>query len=102
MLKYSSLAIVGAVQLRREPLLANAAHFCTKSPFGDYCTTVDHPTDYFVPNFGVDRDIKLTAMNLAKAEKEVGHTMSASFDAPAPLPDNRMPDLGLDADILTS
>lgn len=58
------------------------------------------PHDYFVPDFGVDRDIKLTKMNLEKAEKEVGHSMHASF-APAPSHpvDYPVPDFGVDHDI---
>jgi len=27
------------------------------------------PRDYFVPNFGVDHDIKMTDLNLAEAEE---------------------------------
>ena len=36
----------------------------------------------------------LTAKNLVKAEKEVGHSMKASFAKPAPLPDLRLPNFG--------
>ena len=61
----------------------------------------DFPTGYFVPDFGVDQDIKLTKMNLDKAEKQVGHSMKASFKKPAPPADLRRPDYGVDSEILS-
>ena len=61
-----------------------------------------YPHNYFVPNFGEDRDMKLTAMNLAKAEKEVNHTLKASFDKPKPPADYTIPDFGVDRDIITT
>ena len=59
-----------------------------------------YPNGYTVPNFGEDRDMALTAMNLKKAEKEVNHTMKASFSAGAPPPDYTIPNFGADDDIV--
>ena len=33
------------------------------------------PRDYFVPNFGVDHDIKLTTLDIGEAEAQHGHTL---------------------------
>ena len=61
-----------------------------------------HPVDYFVPNFGVDKDIIATQKHIRDTENRLNATMTASFDPPAAIPDNRIPDLGLDADIKTT
>jgi hypothetical protein len=62
-----------------------------------------HPMDYFVPNFGVDSDIKKTANSLKAAESEVGHTFQASFAQPAGHPvDYFVPNFGVDSDIVTT
>ena len=59
----------------------------------------DYPTNYFVPNFGEDHEIKLSKMNLQRAEEEVGHTMKASFDKAKPPADYRVPDFGVDSEV---
>ena len=59
-----------------------------------------YPHGYTVPNFGEDRDMSLTAQNLKKAEKEVNHTLVASFASGAPPPDYRIPDFGVDNDVV--
>jgi hypothetical protein len=58
------------------------------------------PNGYFVPNFGEDTEMRLSKMNLAKAEEEVGAKMSGSyFDAPAGHPvDYFVPNFGADHD----
>ena len=33
------------------------------------------PRDYFVPNFGVDSDIKLTTLDIGEAEAQHDHTL---------------------------
>jgi hypothetical protein len=33
-----------------------------------------HPQDYYVPNFGVDRDVIVTGINIAQSEKNLKHT----------------------------
>lgn len=62
------------------------------------------PHGYFVPNFGEDKDITITKMNTAKAEKEVGAPMSGTyFDKPAGHPvDYFVPDFGVDHDVKTT
>jgi hypothetical protein len=59
-----TFALVGtASAITRDPLLAwKASNKKTKTPY---------EMDYFVPNFGVDRDIKTTNTNLADSEKRL-------------------------------
>jgi hypothetical protein len=48
-------------------------------------TTVEKPEwkiNYFVPNFGVDRDIATSQSNQNLAESSVGYKMKASFKTP--------------------
>ena len=40
----------------------------------------EHPVDYFVPNFGVDHDIKNTQKHVADAEKSIGHKWEPKLD----------------------
>jgi len=62
-----------------------------------------YPINYFVPNFGVDREIKWSNDNLAEAEKKVGKKMTASFKKPPSHPmDYKVPDFGQDSDIRVS
>lgn len=42
---------------------------------------VTPPRGYFVPNFGVDTDVKDTTSNLAEAEAEEGHVMQVDEDS---------------------
>lgn len=41
-----------------------------------------HPSNYFVPNFGVDADIVQTQKNIKMAEKENKHKIDVSKIAP--------------------
>jgi len=52
------LSRVSAVEIKRDPLLTWAP-----SAKGG-----GHPTNYFVPHFGEDNEIKYTKMNVANAE----------------------------------
>lgn len=61
-----------------------------------------HPVNYFVPNFGLDHDIKNTAVDLDVAEKSVGHNWiyKDPKKAPAGPPTNYfVPDFGVDHDV---
>jgi hypothetical protein len=55
--------------------------------------------NYKVPNFGKDSDIITTNKNIAETEKELGHTMKASFAQPAGPADYKVPSFGLDRDV---
>jgi hypothetical protein len=58
-----SLAFVGtAAAITREPLLTWKA-----------AVPVTHPQNYYVPNFGVDENIRVNNQNLKDSEKQVGH-----------------------------
>jgi len=39
-----------------------------------------HPKDYFVPNFGVDEDIKITQNNIKREEKRLNHQWTPKQD----------------------
>merc|ERR1719284_2382521 len=96
------IAVAGAVNLGREPLLSNGGHFATASPFGDYSSEYHPgPMDYFVPNFGVDKDIIATQKHIADTEKKLGHVFVVTPPA-APDPIMTIPNFGVDADILTT
>ena len=59
--------------------------------------------DYFVPNFGVDHDIKTTQAHIAETEKNLKHKFTATFKKPKGHPvDYFVPNFGLDHDILAS
>ena len=63
----------------------------------------DFPHNYFVPDFGVDHDIKFTKEHTAAAEARLGHVMQASFKKPAPPPqDYFVPNFGKDVDMINS
>ena len=61
-----------------------------------------HPMNYFVPNFGVDRDIAATEKAIAAAEKKLKYTWTPTKKTPAEdWPKNYfVPNLGLDKDIV--
>ena len=91
MLSKLSLCIVAAsaVSIEREPLL-------TWAP----TPPKSHPIDYFVPNFGVDVDIKATQKHIKDSEKKLDHVWTpVKLDDPHPQ-DYKVPDLGLDKDII--
>ena len=63
----------------------------------------DHPVNYFVPNFGVDSDIKATFKHTADTEEKLDHVLQASFDPPKEPPRNYfVPHFGEDTDIKSS
>ena len=63
----------------------------------------DHKVNYFVPNFGVDSDIKTTFKNTADAESALDHVLQASFDPPKePKRDYFVPNFGEDAEITST
>ena len=61
-----------------------------------------YPIDYFVPNFGKDKDVKATDLSLAWAEKHRGHVWNyvKPDKKPEADPDFRIPDFGLDEDVV--
>ena len=63
-------------------------------------TPKGHPKDYFVPNFGVDKDVLTTQKHISEAEKERGVKFNASFKTPKGHPkDYYVPNFGQDKDI---
>ena len=56
-------------EMKREPLLTWEA-----------TEPASHPINYFVPNFGVDHDIKGSEVNTAEAEKALGTTWTPTKD----------------------
>jgi hypothetical protein len=60
-----------------------------------------HPMNYFVPNFGRDRDIKATDLSLAWAERSLNRTWNYKPKKEEKKnTDFRIPDFGLDEDIV--
>jgi len=57
------------VQLASDPICSSAG--CTEYKNKSVPT---YPMDYFVPNFGMDHDIKKSENSEEWASKEVGHT----------------------------
>lgn len=63
----------------------------------------DIPRNYFVPNFGVDRDIMTTQKNLAQYEDKFGHQLSVIGPKESDIPMNYpVANFGLDRDIVTT
>lgn len=90
---YGMTAMPEYIQLEesREPLLTWKA----KAP-------ASHPVDYFVPNFGVDSDIKNSLTHIANAEKSTGSKWGWTDpkDRPAGPPMNYfVPNFGVDEDV---
>jgi len=63
------ISSIGAIQLKREPLLT----WKPKAPSS-------HPTDYFVPNFGVDHEITATHEHSKAAETSLSHEWTPTKD----------------------
>ena len=64
-----------------------------------------HPMNYFVPNFGVDHDVKSTWGSISQAEGRYNRKWVPKFkkDIPKPHPTNYfVPDFGVDTDIKSS
>lgn len=86
-----SMAFVSTVAaITREPLLTWSA----KVP-------KTHPMDYFVPNFGVDREIKVTQQNLKESEDQLKKKWVVTAEQLKPKKDDSytVPNFGVDADI---
>ena len=76
-------------QINREPLL-------TWSPSSKKS---GHPQDYFVPNFGEDREIEFTRKHLADTETRLGHHWNWSKAGKGHKVDYTVPNFGRDSDI---
>ena len=88
----ASIAVVSAVSMDREPLLTWAP-----TP-----PKSDHPTNYFVPHFGEDYDIKSTKKHISDAEARYGHILDTSPPPKDPPRNYFVPHFGVDADIKAS
>lgn len=65
--------------------------------------SADIPRDYFVPDFGVDKDILTTQKNLGNWETKFNHKLSLTGPVAADIPRNYfIPDFGVDKDIITT
>ena len=63
----------------------------------------DWKVDYFVPNFGLDEDIKSSLKHTGDTESKLKHKLQASFKAPKGHPvDYFVPNFGEDKDIAVS
>jgi len=63
----------------------------------------DHPMNYPVPDFGVDRDILTSQSNLSQFEKKYKHQLSLEGPKPDDHPMNYpVANFGVDRDILTT
>ena len=63
-----------------------------------------NPRNYFVPNFGVDSDIKATKKSIKEAESSTGQSMKANFghkERGYPI-NYSVPSFGADPDITNS
>ena len=83
------IVAASAVSLDREPLLT----WAPTPPKG-------HPIDYFVPNFGIDNDIKATDKHIADSEKKLKHVWTPVKNGDPNPTDYFVPNLGLDKDII--
>ena len=79
------------------------ARYGHKITFPDEELPKERKLNYFVPNFGVDEDIKNTHSNIAGAESRLGHQLYANFSLTDGVPRNYfVPDFGVDTDIAAS
>lgn len=108
-MKYTSVAVMllvngsGAVKLEREPLFSapqrNDWAFETAKKTGP-----DHPVDYAVPDFGMDKEIANTQKSIADAERAKNHELTFKSGPPPPEhpKDYYVPDFGVDHDVKTT
>jgi hypothetical protein len=95
------LAVVSADQLDFRPPAGSAPWYKTAKPTS--LTKPGYPINYFVPNFGLDVDIKRTHKSIRQAEKEYKTEIKASFKKPKGHPvDYFVPNFGMDRDIKVS
>jgi len=74
------------------------ASFASANPYGLGPDANPHKTNYFVPHFGEDEDIKSTKSNVAAAEKKYEHVYDGTKPDP-PKRDYFVPNFGMDSDI---
>ena len=68
-----------------------------------FTSPADPPRNYFVPNFGKDKEIIDSEIDLAQQEKSQGHKFSSSFTPAAEPPrDYPVPNFGKDNEIITA
>ena len=90
-----------AIQLEREPLLSapDRADFA----FGDEQKKgPGYKMDYFVPNYGMDKEIKGTQKSLYDTEAKLGTWNIKMTPDPEPKRNYFVPDFGPDADVKTT
>ena len=91
-------ALANAVEVEREPLLSWAPTKCWP-PQSSPCEQ-NIKRDYFVPNFGEDRDIQYTQKHIVDAEKNLKHTWTPTKKGKsAQVTDYKVPNFGMDKDI---
>ena len=94
---YKSLVQLDA-EVESDPICSSAGcNYNSEKP-----TKLGYPIDYFVPNFGKDREVRWTDSSLAWAEKNRGHVWNyiKPDKKPEADPDFRIPDFGLDEDVV--
>lgn len=93
------------VQIDDNLLQLNSDPICSSAGCG-YASekgSAGHPLNYFVPNFGVDKDIKHNWSSLDWAENYLKHKWNYVKDNSKPPPkDYPVPDFGLDEDVVTT
>jgi hypothetical protein len=96
------VAIDAEIDLEREPLLANDGFKVTAAPKSG--PAQKDGIDYFVPQFGVDKDVTATLEHIKQQEKRLKHKyVPDSLKKGAAIPrDYFVPNQGVDRDILDS
>ena len=91
-------ALVNAVEIEREPLLSWAPTKCWP-PQSSPCEK-DIKRDYFVTNFGGDKDIEFTQKHIKDAETRLNTKwVPTKKGKPAQVTDYSVPNLGMDRDV---
>ena len=106
MFKTSSLVVsvlfaqTSAINLNYRPPAGSVPwHGVSSRPTWD---TPDYPTNYYVPNFGVDHNILTTMNSLKIAERGAKKSLKANFAQNEKPKDMRVIDLGQDVEITNS
>jgi len=79
------------VQIKDDPICSSAG--CTQY---EHPKKKGYPMDYFVPNFGQDKEIGTTDTSLAIAEKQLKHKFTISDAPAADKKDYVVPNFGVD------
>jgi len=106
-MKYSIAVLLlvqgsNAVNLEREPLTGGSNNWAfTKKQIAN---GPDHPMDYFVPDFGKDKEIGTTQKSITDTEKNMGHllTFGQKKEADEHPINYAVPDFGPDHDVKTT